>query len=336
VASVDDPWSFHLTAEEERELSGVMEHFVGIGFTFNHRGDGGLIVTDVYADSPAEESGIRTGDRLISINGKPTAGLPFELAQAMIQGEENTPVSLGMIRAADGEAYEVRPVRRLVAQDAVSAEILEGGIGYIRIRSFDGGVTLSFRSAAANLQNAGIEGLIIDVRENPGGPLNEMLPILDFILPEGSNLLFTRSKTSADAPPYRSTASSSWEIPMIVLVGRGTYGSAEYFAAALQEYNWAGVMGAQTAGKGYEKVPIKLSDGSALLLSTHEYLTPQGISLAGTGVRPDVTISAEAGASQVLRARGLDETLRIAGERMRHQIEELRRQREEDENRVMG
>jgi len=160
-----------------------------------------------------------------------------------------------------------------------------------------------------------------------------MLPVLDFLLPEG-DMLIRRSRL-ADPPPSRSDA-ACWEIPMLVLVNRGTYGAAEYFAAILQEYGWASVMGAPTAGKGYEQTHIRLRDGSALWLSTNEYFTPQGRSLAGTPLRPDIPIPAESRASQVLMHRSQDNTLAAAEIRMNTTVEEQRRLAAEEEDRARG
>jgi carboxyl-terminal processing protease len=331
IAQLGDPWSALLTPEEYQVYLSSIDYAAGIGLSFNYTAiRSRWLVTDVFADSPAEEAGIQAGDLILQINGVDVS--IYELARAMIEGEENVPVTLTLFSAELREEYTVRLARRASAQGAVSAEILADGIGYIRIRSFESGTFTAFRSAAINMQDAGVGGLIIDVRENPGGQLSEMTQILDLIIPDG-DLLVRRSRLTETT--LRSD-SVSWEIPMAVLVNRGTTCAAEYFAAVLQEYGQAVVLGAPTAGKGYEQTHVRLRDGSALWLSTSEYFTPQGRSLAGAPLRPDVMVSAEIRVSQVLGPRAIDETLQGAESQVLFAIEENRRLAAEEAERARG
>jgi len=284
VAATGDQWSYYLDEEDyARYKESVMNQYVGIGVTVTFDAErGALIVTKVHAGSPAEESGLKPKDMIIGVNGEKVADLGYEETVNRVRGEENTPVTIEFQR---GETIMTREiVRRSYLYNPVSSKIIAGNIGYIRIDNFDSRVDVSFEDAVGKLLDADVKGLIFDVRGNPGGLKNAMVNMLDLLCPEG--VLFTmRDKNGNVSVDYSAPGEIS--LPMAVIIDNNSYSAAEFFAAALQEYGKAEIVGTATTGKGYSQDTFELGDGSALKLSTHEYFTPNGKSLIGIGVTPD-------------------------------------------------
>ncbi|MDR0381840.1 MAG: S41 family peptidase [Oscillospiraceae bacterium] len=285
VRALDDRYSHYLTAEEYARYQRASDNrYVGIGVTAAQHPEGDILVIEVYEDSPAQESGLKPFDRIVEVEGTPVTEMGFALAVGALDGAENTPVLLTVLRP-DGTRAELRPVRRTVGLRAVSSEILAGqNIGLVRIRNFESGVDRDFREAVARLQSAGVRALIFDVRFNPGGQLDVMRPMLDMLLPEGT-LITLRGKDGSEH--VFTSEPGEVDLPMAVLVNGHSYSAAEFFAAALREYDKAVVVGEPTTGKGYAQRTIPLEDQSALILSIVEYFTPQGHSLSGVGLTPD-------------------------------------------------
>ena len=211
------------------------------------------------------------------------------LAEAMdlVTEAMETGVVRLVLRTADGleQTYELQPGN--VDTDPVSWKMLPEGIGYIRILNFEDRSGEQAVQAVEELCSAGAAGLIFDVRNNPGGQLNQLLQLLDHLLPEG--VLFI-SRDNQGNQNQEMSDSKCVQLPMAVLVDSGSYSAAEFFAAALREYEWAEIVGEQTTGKGYAQVTLQLRDGSTLHISTQEYYTPLGNSLAGVGLTPDQTV----------------------------------------------
>ncbi|MDR1157726.1 MAG: S41 family peptidase [Oscillospiraceae bacterium] len=289
VRSLDDQYSHYLSAEEYARYQRAADNrYVGIGVTAAQHPEGDILVLEVYEDSPAEESGIKAFDRIVEVEGAPVIEMGFEMAVGAIGGAENTQVRLTILRP-DGTRTEVSPTRRAVGLRAVSSEILAGqDIGLVRIRNFESGVDRDFREAVARLQGAGVRALIFDVRFNPGGQLDVMRPMLDLLLPEGT-LITLRAKDGTEH--VFTSEPGEVDLPMAVLVNGYSYSAAEFFAAALREYDKAVVVGEPTTGKGYAQRTIPLEDQSAIILSIVEYFTPQGRSLSGVGLTPDDVVA---------------------------------------------
>jgi carboxyl-terminal processing protease len=290
LSALDDKYSHYLNAEEyEKYRLGLENQFVGIGITASLSAEGDILVSDVYEDSPAKEQGLAPFDRVIAVEGTPVSELGYELAVSAMTGEENTRLKITVLRAADGSVADITLVRRRVDVQAVYSEILSGqNIGLIRVRNFDLNVDRDFREALERLLAADVSAVIFDLRNNPGGQLDVMCPMLDALLPEGT--IITMRDKNGNVYPQTSDAAEV-TLPMAVLVNENTYSAAEFFAAALREYDKASLVGEPTTGKGYAQATIRLTDGSALILSTMEYFTPKGKSLSGTGLKPDVTVT---------------------------------------------
>lgn len=292
IAGLGDRWSHYLNAEEYQNYKDDSENqYVGIGVSVLWDEQQSLLeVTSVTEGSPAEEAGLQTGDVVLQVDGKTTQQLGYDGTVNAVRGEEGTTVTL-LLRRGSGAQETVTVERRFIDVVSLTYEML-GEIGYIRIENFGGGVADRFDQAIDALVEQGVQGLIFDVRLNPGGHLSELTQMLDRLLPEGP-LFRSWDKQQREEEDEQVIYSDTSEIdlPMAVLIGEDTYSAAEFFPAALHEYDKAILVGTPTTGKGYAQVPIELGDGTAIVLSIEEYRTPKGVSLAEEGgIDPDVTV----------------------------------------------
>lgn len=284
VEATGDRWSYYLTAEEKSSYDEQMQNaYVGIGVTITlQEQDGGMRVEQVTAGGPAEEAGMQVGDIITEVEGESTLTLGMAGTRAKVRGEEGTSVALTILRG--GERLTLTVERRSIETAVATYEMLDDQIGYVKIANFDTRCFDETSAAIDALLDDGAQALIFDVRNNGGGYKDELVKILDRLLPEG--ILFQSEDYSGTKQTDRSDAACI-ELPMAVLVNQDSYSAAEFFAAALQEYGWATVVGTKTYGKGNFQTAFTLSDGSMLNLSIGKYFTPNGRSLTDIGVTPD-------------------------------------------------
>lgn len=288
VEATGDRWSYYLTAEEKSSYDEQMQNaYVGIGVTITAQKElGGMRIEAVTADGPAEEAGLLTGDIITEVEGEKTLDLGMTGTRTKVRGEEGTFVTLTILRGE--ESFPVSVERRSIQTPVATYEMLDGQIGYIKIANFDTRCAEETNVAMDELIAQGAKALIFDVRNNGGGYKNELVKVLDKILPEG--ILFQSEDYQGSKQIDRSDADCI-DLPMAVLVNQDSYSAAEFFAAAIQEYDWGTVVGTKTVGKGNFQTAFTLSDGSMLNLSIGKYYTPQGRSLTDTGITPDVEIA---------------------------------------------
>ena len=290
VASLGDRWSYYIPADEYQDyLEQMANAFVGVGITIQVTEDSdGLLIVAVTQGGPAEEAGLLVGDVLVAVEETRIAGMSTGEVKNLVRGEEGTWVNLTVAR--DGRE-ETIPVERRTIQVAVATyTMLEKNVGLVRIANFDTRCAEETISAIEALLEQGAQALIFDVRGNPGGYASELVKILDYLLPEGD--LF-RTVDYAGREHTDTSDESCLELPMAVLVNGDSYSAAEFFAAALREYDWAVIVGQKTCGKGYFQNTLPLSDGSAVGLSVGKYFTPNGVSLADVGVTPDRVVEVD-------------------------------------------
>jgi len=288
VEALGDRWSYYLSAEEYvTHMEQSNNAFVGIGVSVAVRKDNqGLDVVSVTEGGPAEEAGVCPGDILIAIDGQSVIGMNTSQVRDRIRGEQGTTVTLTVLRV--GERYDFTVTRRYIETPVATGKLLEGNIGLVTIENFEARCASETIAAIEALREQGAEKLIFDVRYNPGGYKNELVEVLDYLLPKG--VLF-RSEYYDGSISTDNSDAAYLDMPMAVLVNGGSYSAAEFFAAALWEYEAAVVIGEQTTGKGYFQNVFQLSDGSAVGLSIGKYYTPKrGISLEGVGITPDVLV----------------------------------------------
>lgn len=304
VASLGDPWSYYISAADYnayKEQS--MNAYVGIGVTVILREDNkGFDVIKVEPDSGAEAAGLQPGDIISLVEGQPVAELGMEEAKNQIRGEEHTFVTLTILR---GEAsMEVEVERKTIRMIVARGQMLEGNIGLVTIENFDTRCYDETIAAIEQLLADGAQSLIFDVRNNPGGYKSELVKVLDYLLPEGD--LF-RSLDYQGKELVDTSDDKCLKMPMAVLMNGESYSAAEFFAAALEEYDWATTVGEQTCGKGYFQRTYKLNDGSAVGLSVGKYFTPKGVSLADVGgLTPKIPVEVDEATAAAIYADRLD------------------------------
>lgn len=287
VDATGDEWSYYLSADEVAAYEESMANaYVGVGITITEDAEaGGMRVEEVAAGGPAEEAGIRVDDLLLAVEGEDVLPLGIDGTRNLVRGEEGTRVNMHFSR--NGTEYDVSVERRSIETPVVTGELLDGSIGYVKIDNFDERSAAETIAFVKDLIGQGAEALLFDVRFNPGGYADELVKVLDYLLPDGD--LF-RSVDYAGREEVDTSDASCVELPMAVLVNEDSYSAAEFFAAALQEYEWATIVGSQTYGKGNFQTAFYLSDGSMVNLSIGKYYTPSGKSLSETGVTPDVVV----------------------------------------------
>lgn len=298
VASLGDKWSYYIPADQYAAyMEQVNNSYVGVGITISLEQDGSLLVVEVVKGGPAQEAGILAQDVVIKVDGQSILGMDANESKKLIQGEENTQVQITVLRG--GEELTIPVTRRTIQTLVAEYQMLENGIGYISIANFNSNCAAETLAAIEALRSQGATKLIFDVRNNPGGYASELVEVLDYLLPEGK--LFTTVDYSGKENTDMSDA-RCLDIPMAVLVNGNSYSAAEFFAAAMSEYDAAVVVGEKTVGKGYFQSTFLLPDGSAVGLSIGKYYTPKGNNLADVGITPDIMVSLEEGQT------GLDPT----------------------------
>ena len=303
VKALGDEWSYYIPASQLQSHQETMDNaYVGIGITITVRPEGdGFLVTKVNVGGPAEEAGMLPGDVLVEIEGNSAAGMTADDARTLVRGEPNTQVQLKVQRGSESVVFSV--TRKEVLTPVATGKMLDGNIGLITIVNFDSRCFDESKAAIDQLVKDGAVALIFDVRNNPGGYKDELVKLLDYLLPEG--ILFRSEDYRGNVQVDESNA-FCLDIPMAVLVNGYSYSAAEFFAAALMEYDAATVVGQKTYGKGYFQTTIYLNDGSAVGLSVGKYTTPQGKTLAGVGVTPDIIVEVDDETDTAIYAGTLD------------------------------
>ena len=286
VDSTGDRWSYYMSAEEYALQQEQSENaFVGVGITIAQE-DSGFQILAVSPGSGAAEAGLAPEDLLVEVDGQDVRQADLAQVRALVTGKEGTTVKLGLVR--DGKSLTYTVQRRRIETPVADWQMLSQNTALGRIYNFDSRCAQETIAAIEEALAAGAGQIVFDVRGNPGGYASELVAVLDYLLPEGELFRTVRydGKEQVDM-----SDESCLDIPMAVLVNRHSYSAAEFFAAALAEYDAAIVVGEQTVGKGYFQLTYPLGDGSAVALSVGKYFTPKGLSLADTGITPDVEVT---------------------------------------------
>jgi carboxyl-terminal processing protease len=281
-----DYFSPEMLARFTEEIEG---RFSGIGLSVSGVKDGLRVVT-VFKRSPAERAGIEVGDTIVSVDGRSIAGFDSDAATALIKGPEGTEVTIGVRGSKDGKTRQERIVRAQISVPVVGSKLktVQGRkVGYVRLAAFSEGAHGALRRAVRKLQEQGVQGLVLDLRGNGGGLLEEAVLTASIFLPEGETVVSTDSRTQGHAV-YETKGGNLSALPIVVLIDRNTASAAEILAAALADDAGAKIVGTRSYGKGVFQQEVDLSNGGALKLTVGEYFTPDGTNLAGKGIQPDV------------------------------------------------
>ena len=288
VAGLGDQWSSYIPADQYEQYRMNSEgQGCGIGVSVISTEDS-IRVNLVYDDSPAAQAGIEKGDYIVGAAGLTVEADGADAVIDAIRGDEGTEVTVSVRKDGMDAVQELTMQRAVVTQKMAWGQMLDGNVGYIRIENFHVGAAEQFNQTLDGLIADGAQSLVIDVRHNGGGRVKEMSEALDPLLPEGT-IMTLRTKDGHETV-YSSDA-EQLELPIAVLIDDQSISAAEFFAAALQEYDCATLVGTHTTGKGRAQQTFELSDGSAVNLSVEEYFTPNGNSLADVGIAPDIEVT---------------------------------------------
>lgn len=306
VTALGDRWSGYLSAEDYADmLQRRSNSYVGVGLTYIPAEDGTYLdIVAVTPGGPAQQAGLEAGWRVTAINGQSLNAENFDDLVGQI-GSESGKETVFTVVDDSGESREVRLRAAQVQSQSVEYEMLENGVGYVRLFNFYAGSAQSAKDAVDDLVSQGARGLLFDVRANPGGYVDELTDLLDHLLPQGP--IFTEHSKNGPVRTVESDAACV-DLPMAVLIDADSYSAAELFAAQLRESVSAPLIGIQTCGKGYYQQAFGLPNGGGLNLSTGMYATGAGTSLIGTGLTPDV-VETEAQAQLDKAVAALEERL---------------------------
>ena len=290
IDSLGDRWSYYLSAADYATHKEQVDNaYVGIGITISpEENSQGFLILAVQKDSGAEAAGLLAGDIITGAESQDVRGMTTAQLRDIIRGKEGTSVSLEITR--DSEVLRVQVTRMRILTEVVRYEMLGNSIGLIAISNFDARCADETIAAIEALREQGAQALIFDVRNNPGGYATELVKVLDYLLPEGD--LF-RTLDYAGRETVDKSDASFLDMPIAVVCNEDSYSAAEFFPAAIQEYGAGTIVGMPTCGKGYFQYTYELSDGSAVGLSAGKYFTPNGKSLIGTGIQPDVVVEVD-------------------------------------------
>ena len=290
VKATGDRWSYYIPASQYEAHKEQSENaYVGIGITIQQAEDGsGFLIVMVNQNGPAQEAGVQVNDLLIAVEDQDVREMTADQVRELIRGEAGTKVSLTVMRQGEHQTLAVE--RRRIESAVATGQMLTDGIGLVKINNFDERCASESIAVIQKLQQEGAKKIIFDVRNNPGGYAEELVKLLDYLLPEGD--LF-RSVSYDGTEKVDTSDADCLDMPMAVLINGSCYSAAEFFAAALQEYQAATIVGEPTVGKGVYQTTISLGDGSAVALSTGKYFTPKGNSLTDVGVTPDVRVDVD-------------------------------------------
>jgi len=289
VASLGDPYTQYIPKEEMEEYTTtLMGNFVGIGIYMGaNTEDNTIEVIMPIKGSPAEEAGILAGDVIISVDGVKYTAENMDIAANSIKGKEGTIVNIQILRNQEIKTFEI--TRRKVVTNPVESKILENDIGYIGITSFDEECANSFKLKFEELKNKGIQSLIIDLRNNGGGLVDQTLEIADYIVPRGKELLVTVDKEQKEKVE-KAKNDVLIDMPIVVLVNENSASASEILAGALKDLDEATIVGTKTYGKGVIQELLTFRDGSGLKVTVQEYYTPNRNKINGVGIEPDVVV----------------------------------------------
>ena len=314
IQGLEDPYSVYYNEEETKDLYETTEgEYSGIGAVLSQDLESGVItLVQIYEDSPAAKAGLKDNDILTKVGDIEVTDMDLSEVVTYIKGEKGTDVDLTVLRGEDAEEITVTATRDTVEAQTVKYEMLEGQTGYLSVSEFDSVTYAQYEEALNELTAQGMTGLIVDLRNNPGGNLNTVCEMLDLVLPKGT-IVYTEDKDGK-----RETATSDDEhqinVPMVVLVNGNSASASEIYAGAIQDYGIGKIVGTQTYGKGVVQQIFDLGDGTSVKLTIAEYFTPNGRSIDGEGITPDVEVEYEADETNPEADNQLEKALEVMKE----------------------
>ena len=287
VASLGDPYSTYYTEDDLEELMEQTEgiYYGIVAYVGMDAQTGMAYISGVFEGTPAEEAGLRDGDVIYMVNEEPMQGLELSEIVGKIKGQEGTKVDLTIYREGEADYLQIPVERRKIESPTVKYELYDDKTGYIQITEFDEITVDQFAEAMAALREQGMEGLILDLRANPGGNLSAVVEIARQMLPEGL-IVYTEDR-DGNRTEYTCDGKNVFDMPLVVLINGYSASASEILAGAIKDYGIGELIGTTTFGKGIVQKVMSLSDGTALKLTVSTYFTPKGNNIHGIGVEPD-------------------------------------------------
>lgn len=288
--SLGDPYSVYMTREEFKNFNeSTKGSYGGIGVIVTRSEDGYVTVVAPIEDTPGERAGLKTNDKIIKVDDKDVIGIDLEAAVTLMKGKKGTQVILTVMRDNVKEPQEFKIIREDIILKTVKSNMMENNIGYIRISMFDEDTGAEFRKALNALKSKDMKGLIVDLRQNPGGFINQCVEVADELLDEGL-VVYTEDKAKK-REDYKSKR-GKLEVPFVVLIDEGSASASEIVSGAVKDRKAGLLIGVKTFGKGLVQSIEQLKDGSGMKLTTQKYYTPNGISINKVGIQPDIEVKA--------------------------------------------
>ena len=293
IAGLGDTYAAYYTKEElQKTTEATSGSYKGIGAVLTQDRTTGLVtIVRCYEGTPSAEAGLLPGDVIYSINDTAVTGTDLTEVVSMIKTEPGDTVKIEVVREGEDDYLSFDVGRAAIEVPTVNSEMLEGKIGYIEITEFDTITETQFAEALQSLENQGMEKLIIDLRNNPGGVLSTVCNMLEQILPEGL-IVYTEDK-DGNRTEYKSKGGNEFQKPLAVLVNGNSASASEIFAGAVKDYGIGTLVGTKTFGKGIVQRIITLNDGTAVKLTVSKYFTPKGNDIHEKGIEPDVEVELE-------------------------------------------
>jgi carboxyl-terminal processing protease len=309
--SLDDPYSVYYTTDElialQEQTEGV---YYGIGAYISQDTESGYVkISGIIKNTPAEESGLEAGDYIYQVDGEDMYDKDSSYVVSKIKGEENTYVTITVIREGETEPIDISVQRRKIESPTVEYEMYDNGMAYIQITEFDLVTTSQFEEAYEQAKAEGMQGLIIDLRSNPGGNLSTVCEIARDILPKGL-IVYTEDKYG-QREEYTCDGKNEIQVPLVVLTNGNSASASEILAGAIKDYGIGKLVGTTTYGKGIVQKVINLYDGTAVKLTVSSYFTPAGNNIHKIGIEPDVEVEFD---SALYKEEGTDNQLEKAKE----------------------
>ncbi len=290
IEVLDDPYSEYLDPEAYEQFNQSIEgEFSGVGIEITIKDDAVTVITPLVG-TPAEAAGVLAGDRILAIDGESTEGMSLTEASIRIRGDAGTSVTLSVLHS-DDTTEDILIVRDLITVSPLYLELLdEENVLYIQLSRFDSSVNYELEAELESYDLSSLDGLILDLRYNPGGLLSTAISVSSLFIDRGQLIVTTESRISGEQK-YSSIGNTIPNIPLAVLINAGTASSAEITAGAIRDQEMGILIGSKSFGKGVVQRVFDFSDGSALKLTTAEYLTPSGQAVDGVGLTPDIEVA---------------------------------------------
>lgn len=288
TSALQDPYTVFMNKKEFDSFNTQTEGtYTGLGLQVGVK-ENKIVIISPFEDSPAKKAGILAGDVIEKVDGVDVTGQDLEKAVGMMKGEKGTTVNLTLSREGKG-SFDVKVKREKIEMVTVTGEMLESTIGYIRISMFDENTAKNFNKKLKELQGKGMKGLVLDLRGNPGGLLNECVDVVSNFIPKGKTIVSTIDKYKNEKK-YDSKGGSAMNLPLVVLTDEGTASASEIVSGAVRDYKIGTLIGKKTFGKGVVQTILDTGDGTALKVTISKYYTPNGENIHGTGIKPDIDV----------------------------------------------